>query len=284
MILDSQTNKVYISEQTLWQYPRITQRLLNALSANNVPYELLKHTNDVWCRDYMPIQIEENKFIKYRYFPDYLDNDRNRKYITNPTRTLKALGIETQRTRIVIDGGNVIKCPDCIIMTEKVFKENNHSLNDTVFIKRLERLFGCEILFLPWDKNEKYGHSDGIVRYIRDNQVLMTNYWDFDARKADEMYNRLSRRFNVHVLSYDVENPHKNNWAYINFLHTEQVIFVPAFGREEDAQALQQIARNYPNYKGRIFPVKVNGLVKDGGALNCITWNIKHKHHAEGTA
>lgn len=277
MILDSQTNKVYISEHTLWQYPRITQRVLNALSANNVPYELLKYTNDGWCRDYMPIQIEEDKFVQYRYSPDYLNNDDERIYITNPTRTLKELGIKTQRTSIIIDGGNVIKCPDCIIMTKKVFKENKCPVNDKALIKRLERLFGCDILFLPWDVKEKYGHADGIVRYVGGDEVLMTNYWDIDAKLADEMCESLSRRFTVHTLKYDVETPHRNNWAYINFLQTEQVILVPAFGKDEDAQALQQILGYFPNYEGRVFPVRVTGLVKDGGALNCITWNIK-KH------
>ena len=27
---------------------------------------------DIWTRDFMPIQLEENVFLKYQYAPDYL--------------------------------------------------------------------------------------------------------------------------------------------------------------------------------------------------------------------
>ena len=102
----------------------------------------------------------------------------------------------------------------------------------------------------------------------------MTNYYDFDRKMADVYYDKLSRRFNVKVLSYDVEKVDKYSWAYINFLQMKDIIVIPAFGREEDNQAKEQIEACFPQYKGKIFQVRVNGYVKDGGALNCVTWNI----------
>lgn len=274
MTLDSQTDKVYISEHTLAQHPIITNRLLKLLDADNVAYELLKHTKDGWCRDYMPIQTGRNRFIQYRYNPDYLDNDNDRIYITDTAEQLKALGITAVKTDIVMDGGNVIKCDGCVIMTEKVFKENPYHARNTL-VDELERLFESEIVFIPWDKYDKYGHADGMVRYAGGGKVLMTNYYDFDKAMGERIYERLARRFEVAMLHYDAEKPHRHNWAYINFLQTSQIIAVPTFGREEDAQAMAQIGNCYPDYKGRIYPVRVNGLVKDGGALNCITWNIQ---------
>ena len=274
MTLDSQTDKVYISEHTLTQHPIITNRLLRLLDANNVACELLKHTKDGWCRDYMPIQTGRNRFIQYRYYPGYLDNDNDRIYITDPAEQLKTLGITTVKTDIVIDGGNVIKCDDCVIMTGKVFTENPSYAGNTL-INELERLFESEIVFIPWDKYDKYGHADGMVRYAGGGKVLMTNYYDFDKALAERIYERLIRRFDVAMLHYDTEKPHRYNWAYINFLQTSQIIAVPVFGREEDDQAMAQIGNCYPDYKGRIYPVRANGLVKDGGALNCITWNIQ---------
>lgn len=274
MTLDSQTDKVYISEHTLTQHPIITNRLLRLLDANNVACELLKHTKDGWCRDYMPIQTGRNRFIQYRYYPGYLDNDNDRIYITDPAEQLKTLGITTVKTDIVIDGGNVINCDDCVIMTGKVFTENPSYAGNTL-IDELERLFESEIVFIPWDKYDKYGHADGMVRYAGGGKVLMTNYYDFDKALAERIYERLIRRFDVAMLHYDTEKPHRYNWAYINFLQTSQIIAVPVFGREEDDQAMAQIGNYYPDYKGRIYPVRANGLVKDGGALNCITWNIQ---------
>lgn len=227
----------------------------------------------------MPIQIAENKFVQYRYYPKYLDNAKFRRFITDPTETLKSIGIETIKTDIVIDGGNVIKCPDCVIMTDKVVYENAKRYSRDALLHELERIFECPIILLPWDKYEKYGHADGIVRYVGNNMVLMTNYADLDKAVADNYYDILSRKFDVRILKYDVECPHKANWAYINFLQTSTAIFVPTFGKEEDGQALRQIAEAFPSYKDAIIPIKLNSIVADGGALNCITWNIFRRKH-----
>lgn len=274
MILDEHTDKVYISAETYAQHPTITKRLLKALDGENVRWELLNHTRYSWCRDYMPIQIAEDKFLQYRYFPDYMDDDQYRAYITDPSETLQSLGIETVKTDIILDGGNVIKCKDCVIMVDKVFKENAANYTQSALIDRLEGLFGCEVLFLPWDKYEIYGHADGIVRYVSEGKVLMTNYHDYDSKFADAFLNVLSKRFDVNVLEY-TRKTHSMNWAYINFLQTKQAIFVPVFGKEEDEQSVSQITQLYPSYEGHVVPVKMNGIVKDGGAINCITWNIK---------
>lgn len=273
MILDEQTNKVYISEHTCAEHPLVVRRILKALDSMDVDWELLKHTKDSWCRDYMPVQISKSRFIQYRYFPDYLNTDALKEYITDPTETLASIGIETTRTDIIMDGGNVIKCGNIIIMTDKVFQENP-SYTHTALIDELERLFECEILFLPWDMAEPYGHADGIVRYVSPGKVLMTNYNDYDSRFFERWIKILSGKFDVEVLQYS-RKTFGNNWAYINFLQTKEAIFVPVFGKEEDEQALSQIGKYYAAYHGHIVPVRLNSIVKDGGALNCISWNIQ---------
>lgn len=60
-------------------------------------------------------------------------------------------------------------------MTEKVFYENKNVARDRV-IAMLEQLFECSIVFLPWDRSEKYGHADGIVRWVGGDTVLLTAY------------------------------------------------------------------------------------------------------------
>lgn len=42
---------------------------------------------------------------------------------------------------------------------------------------------------------------------------------------------------------------------------------------EEDAQALEQFRRLIPDKE--IIPISCPQIVKRGGALNCISWNIK---------
>ena len=53
---------------------------------------------------------------------------------------------------LVIDGGNVVKCGDAIVMTEKVFAENQTKSRAEVE-SILQDKFKCDIIFLPWDKD-----------------------------------------------------------------------------------------------------------------------------------
>ena len=74
MICDYQTNKVYLA-QGIKGYPKVAENLLYALYKEGIETEYLPHSKSkkhVWARDYMPIQLEENLFLKYVYNPDYL--------------------------------------------------------------------------------------------------------------------------------------------------------------------------------------------------------------------
>jgi agmatine/peptidylarginine deiminase len=217
----------------------------------------------------MPIQVDTYKYVQYRYNPDYLRN--NESFITNPDKCCKLLGIESILTDVVIDGGNVIKCQNCIIMTDKIVKENpNYS--QIVLINQLENLFQSEIVIIPWDKHEKYGHADGMVRYIRNNRLLLNNYMDFDNSLRKKLINALSSKFEIIELHYDVKNPSLLNWAYINFLQIGNLILLPSLDIEEDSQALTFLK---DIFKLNFEQVNVSDIVKMGGALNCISWNVK---------
>ena len=49
---------------------------------------------------------------------------------------------------------------------------------------------------------------------------------------------------------------------------------MPGLGLEEDEKALEQIQTIYPDFKVILVPGCLE-LVRDGGALNCVTWNIR---------
>lgn len=75
-----------------------------------------------WKRDFMPVQIAESVFIEYKYNPDYLQSKRA--FITDPKGCCNHLHIPTQKIDVVLDGGNIIKCKDAVIMIDKVYAEN----------------------------------------------------------------------------------------------------------------------------------------------------------------
>lgn len=275
LITDAQTDTVFFSDLLPARCPILYQSLDKALKDNGIDYRLLTNTKDIWCRDYMPIQTGVRRLFFYKYYPDYLQTNYYRRTITDVNRVgdiddLRE-GCETMDLDLVLDGGNVVKCNDKIVMTEKVFFENQDKSQGEVR-RLLEEAFQCEIVFLPWDREEGYGHSDGIVHYLGDNRVLMTNYADFDARMAKHFSKRLSLHFEVALLNYHVKRKHQRSWAYINYLQIGRLVLVPQLGIPEDEQALQQISEVLPEHNVQGIPA--NEAVRKGGALNCISWNV----------
>ena len=272
MICDYQTNKVYLAEG-IKGYPKVAENLLYALYKEGIETEYLPHSKSkkhVWARDYMPIQLEEGRFLKYVYRPDYLKNDKD--YIPNYAGMIRKLGLNCKPTSLVIDGGNVVKWDDAVIMTDKVLKENP-GYDEYGLRFRLEELFETDVVFIPWDRYEMFGHADGMVRFIDRRTVLLNNYIDFDRSLRERILRSLDGHFEVKELQYDTPRCSKYSWAYLNFLQVAGRIFVPGLGIAEDRLAVQQIQRFYPEHKVMLVPDCLE-LVRDGGALNCVTWNI----------
>ena len=70
MISDNSCNKVFFSRHILRF--KCWSNLKHALELYNVEYSFLDETKDIWARDFMPIQLEKDLFVSYRYNPDYL--------------------------------------------------------------------------------------------------------------------------------------------------------------------------------------------------------------------
>lgn len=218
----------------------------------------------------MPVQCAPDCYVAYRYEPDYLRGQSQ--YITNWKHVIAPSSISYVNSGLILDGGNIIPCGNKVILTEKVFSENPSMLPMQV-IHRLDEAFQAETVIIPWDRNEPYGHADGMVRYIGDGKVLMTNYCDFDTDLRKKMLDALQPHFEVVELHYDVEKPHKWNWSYINFLLADRKLFLPRLNTPEDEQACAQIGAALGIPRKHIELVDISGILRHGGGLNCISWN-----------
>ena len=281
MIQDNCCNRVYFSALLRDRCPIAFHGLTEVLDKYNVPWSLLEGTKDIWCRDYMPIQILPDRFVGYNYHPDYLtQRPDDIATITDGIEICERLGYSCSHylEMVKIDGGNIVKADGRAILTSKVFEENP-DVHLPEFIHTVENCLGARLVILPWDANEEFGHSDGICRYIGEDRVLLTNYADFDSRMAERFRNILKSCFKqVEELTFNTHRkPHKHSWAYINWLQTEQVLILPKFGIEEDEQALEQISRLMPEYAGRIEMVDASDLVIHGGCFNCCSWTIREE-------
>ena len=282
MITDSLTDAVFFSDLLPKRCPKLYESLRGILDDNGIGHGLLSNTKDIWCRDYMPIQADYRHFVFYKYNPDYLQTPYYKRTITDVGRieNIDSLRLEKWTDLdLVIDGGNMVKCDDKIIMTEKVFAENKDKKRNVV-IRLLEDTFQCDFVFLPWDRIERFGHSDGIVHYIGENRVLMTNYADFDPDMARRFMNVLKKYVEVIPLTYNVQRKHQRSWAYINYLQIGKLVLVPQLGISEDEQALRQIKEALPRCD--VFGVPALEAVRKGGALNCVSWNVNTQEWNDG--
>ena len=221
MIKDIDSNKVYISNQLEKKYSDTFRRLTALLSEEGVEWDIIPNTNDIWARDYMPIQIGDNDFLLYRYEPDYLLDDPKRKAtITDASFVCNSMDIRCRVTDIKLDGGNATLCGEYVVMTDKVFVE-----------KKKKKCIN------PKDEDsDVYGHSDGFVHWCGGNKVMMSNHRNTDPKEASEIRRIMeSFGFEVTEMLFDVPHPEPLwNWAYINYLQVGNLIVMPVFGIEED--------------------------------------------------
>jgi len=272
MITNFETNKVYLAKgMTLEKYVDATAHLLGALHNYEIHWGFLPIATSslhIWSRDYMPVQVSKKKFVRFNYSPDYLKGYPE--YKPNTSAILAELGLHVIDSDIILDGGNVISCGDKVIMTDKNFRENPHYDQNTI-VDTLSQLLEAEIVLIPEDYYDEYGHADGMVRYMGEGRVLLNNYYDFDKALRKRLLTALSPHFDITELHYGSHTD--KSWAYLNFLHVGHHIFIPMMEDKLGETAFRQIADAFPQCK--CYPIhRCETIVRDGGALNCSTWNI----------
>ena len=198
-VSENETNQVFISDKLKDKVPRFYDDFRNLLRDNNIPLKEISNTKGIWSRDYMPIQLYPNKFIYYNYNPDYLQDSYGKSIKTNALPICTKMNLDLKKTNIVLDGGNVIKSKNSIILTDKILTENMHLYTKQELITELEHLFETKkVIIIPRDpdfrisrsnnkivtEGEYFGHADGMVRFINENKILINDYtYNEDFRK-----------------------------------------------------------------------------------------------------
>lgn len=272
MTTNFETNKVYIAKgMASEKYVDATGHLLATLHKHKIRWDFLSTTTSalhIWARDYMPVQVSKNKFVRFNYSPDYLE--KYPEYKPDTSAIVSALGIPAIDSDIIIDGGNIISCGDKVIMTDKIFRENPH-YDHVALIDTLSQLLEAEIVLVPEDAYEEYGHADGMVRYMGKGRVLLNNYCDFDKALRKRLLAALAPHFDITELHYGTYTD--RSWAYLNFLHVGRHIFISMMEDKLEETAFRQIADAFPQCRCHSIH-HCESIICEGGALNCSTWNI----------
>jgi agmatine deiminase len=277
MISDKDTNFVYVSDLLGIKHPAFYRRLIVLLEQNQIAYDTLKGTSDIWAVDYMPIQVTENKFVQFSYQPDYLmSTKKGRKTISNVSAICKNLNISPIQSDIILDGGNVVRGENKVIMTTKLFLENPKR-NETSLIEELQNLFEIDsIVFIPQDNGDWLGHSDGAVRFITDDTVFVNDPKAMDKRDYINLHCAL-RNAGLQLRNFPYEESNTGSLdnatgLYLNYLELKDFIILPTFGLATDKEAIEITKETFP--AKNVLPLRSNEIAKQAGVLNCISWNI----------
>lgn len=280
-------NTIYFSRKLKDQFPHIAREIETKLKEEGVKPKWLDQTNDIWVRDYMPLQINDTYFIHYTYYPDYLMRSlEDRASITNPIRLEQKLliceGKVVVNLPLILDGGNAVITDRHVIMTEKVLAENcrDRYSNENAVSNQIRKKMKLEPLFIHWNKKEKYGHTDWLVRYLggSTNMVIVATNEEMTMDVSISAIRKLSEAQCYDVREFKLDNPTVNSWAYLNYVQVNNIVLMPTVAEPtNDVEAKDKLSRLFKeaNQEVKVITIDCQDLIKDGGALHCISWNIK---------
>lgn len=253
------------------KYSLSAENLFSALLNSGEKFALFDGAKDIWARDYMPIKTKSSKYVSFRYEPSYLADDPQLR--TNFKADIAPyFALPVTYSNINLDGGNVVFSPSKVkaVITDRVFSENPEYDKNTL-LTALENLLEAEIIIIPSLKSDMTGHADGVVRFVNENTVVG------NATPYKNGYEqRVKRTLKTHGISV-LDFPYFDSvgisavGSYLNFLETEKHIFLPVFGNAQDETAVKRVKEIFDK---KIVAVYINSIAKDGGVLNCISWEM----------
>lgn len=264
--------------QTDVRFSNACLRIIKILDNQNIQYKFLSSTKDIWCRDYMPVQLEIDRFLQFRYEPSYLKDFPELQSDTKAVCTTN--GMNPKISKINLDGGNLVNWSDRAIVTNRIFHENPEYLNKIQLIEELEKLLEVELIVIPQINSDMTGHADGMVRFLNKSTLIGNSldqelvYWKQGMKKIlkDHNINYIDIPFFEHK---DKTYPESALGCYVNFLEIGELILLPIFEIEgnHDREVFDLYRAAYPD---RIIEtININEIGIYGGLLNCITWTIK---------
>ena len=278
---------VYMSELLMSNYPETCKNLVAILEKHNVNYSFIKGTNDIWCRDYMPVQTASGKFIQFKYDPSYLKGKKEWEDSRSDVKKIRKENVwmekfDISESNINLDGGNVLICDGRAILSDRIFTENPQ-IEKEALKKELSKLLECEIIIIPALKsqNEDFtGHADGMVRFVNRNTIIGNERKPNEYQYMKEGLQKAIDTFNLTYIDVpffvdkDSKHPDSAIGIYVNYLEVNNLIVLPVFGREEDSQVVDILRKTFPNKQ--IETINYNDVAKKGGLLNCTTWVVRN--------
>jgi len=269
---------------------------LNTLDNDIVEIPDGAHSNNEWCRDYMPVKAADGSYVLFRYLPSYIVGRKTYEdTIPNQLAICHELNIPVLDDKvqdIILDGGAIEIHGKKGILSDRVFADN-HAVwekGQPVIYGQIKDLLKLnKLIVVPSDPWDFTGHVDGMVRFIDEKKVLvndlsgMDEYMKKESESVQMKYKLWKKNFQRTLLDTGFEliplscTIHLNNsdssgvGEYINFLKLKDKIIMPEFKEQDETnKSAKEILKDA--FGCEIVGIEATALAEQGGVINCVTW------------
>lgn len=250
-------------------------------------------TVDVWTRDYLPIYVKgpDVALVKWAFnawgdkYDDLKPDDGAGERVAEST------GLKVFRPGIVLEGGSVdVNGTGSLLTTEQCLLNRNR--NPTLSRAKLESALGDylgarNVIWLEQgiEGDDTDGHVDDVARFVGQRSVLAAaepGPSDHNHRVLGQNLKLLARAEDESGRDLEVVKvpmpPRMNSSdgrlpaSHLNFYVGNEVVLVPTFGGESDAEALKTIGEAFPERE--TVGVDCRALVHGLGTIHCVTQQI----------
>ena len=228
---------------------------------------------DIWIRDFGTVDTITE--VKFDYKPQYLTNDDSIWIDDSYRDWFAAKNLSSKKSDLILDGGNLVfNGKDKAVTTVRVFEDNPQYSESEIDSMLKDLLQVTEIAYLPEEEGDITGHSDGMVMWAESDKLLVNEYQEpFRSQVLLELEESFSD-IEIVEIPYVLHNELWRDWPsacgyYLNSLVTDDYIYVPIYGLEEDQQVLDLIQSQTSK---QVVSIDASNVCFMGGSVRCLTW------------
>jgi agmatine deiminase len=249
-------------------------------------------TDDVWCRDFGPIFIEDEtsqKLISNWQFNAWGEKYPNFKKDNEvPSKLAQIENIKIHNIDIILEGGAIdVNGQGLLITTEEVLLNQNRNpqLTKQDYEEYFKKHFGIQQTI--WLKkglhnDDTDGHIDNVARFLNEGTIAMASEENLTSPDYEALSENISilTEFNkkqktpLEIIKVPLPDPVMFNGnqlpaSHLNFLITNELILIPTFNSSTDQQVIDLFQIIYPTKTVEGFDS--SDFLQEGGAIHCLS-------------
>ena len=181
------------------------------------------------------------------------------------------------KSEIRLDGGNILISPNGkkTIISDRVFL-GNPEYGKAELVREITAILNrTEIIIIPSLESDITGHADNMVRFLDDHTVLCNV--SSSSGVGGQLFSILQYHgLDVLEFPFALTGETGGTGSYLNYLETEEALFLPVFGIDTDATAVAVAEKLFSK---PVEAVMIPRIAADGSGLHSVSWDMSYLHY-----